>query len=731
MATFLIRDRPHLLERPQYGSPAVFCGRQEERAALTDWLCKRGADGRLPIFVLYDGPGGTGKSSLAYVWMKRDVVGDELPLPSDQPDEAKRSRVGSGWRTGLTVLWFSFYAEDGGGDFHSFLECAIEHLSHGTKRAEEYRDGKTLNYARLAEDVIECVTSAPTLLIWDGAERLLREFDANQRISKQDRGRETRLCADVNVQRFLVQLSASAYPRLLILSRIQFQDLIDTPRKELKLGGLAPQAAVHLLQQRSVRGLVSELEERAADYDFHPLALSNLAAAVTDDFSNEGDIRNAPRFDPGVPMRRRRRHVLDVAFKRRGDFARELLCRFSAVHGTLYLKLAHILVNGTEDRSNLAMTLSELSRHGLLTKDEKESAYRMHPIVREYAYAHLKNKSALHERLAKYYETKPLHPKRRDVSPVWLNAVKQFYRHTAKAHRYSDAYDIFRVEHTTKTKSGKLDLNDILFYVQGAYREYIELLRELFPSGIASPPAVEPNNQAFVLNDLALAYSCTGDPQCARFLLECGATLGLGIVRKARRDTLDWLSGKAAVATCFESLATVQMLLGNLALSEKYVYRSIRAYEDIRDAAERLQLRGESRLLHGNDEGLYDLALSKGAYLEYFTDIKFPYRVRAKLSLRTGDWHEIGSFYEKMRQSLEERGEGDIFYDILSAQGAIFNGDVVAADKAISFAEKAHKSVNAGMRFYRMGYEIKYLRGEISLLQSKPLAAEKWFQAAP
>ena len=218
MASFLTRDRPHLLECPPYGSPVAFFGRQEERVALTDWLCKRGADGLLPIFVLYDGPGGTGKSSLAYVWMKRDVVGDDLPLPKDSPDEAKRSRVGDGWRTGLTVLWFSFYVEDGGGDFYSFLERAIEHLSHKTKRSEDYRDGQRLNYARLAEDVIEYATTEPTLLIWEGAERLLREYDLSskgarhQETSRQRRESEARLCADVNVARFLAQLSGSVYP---------------------------------------------------------------------------------------------------------------------------------------------------------------------------------------------------------------------------------------------------------------------------------------------------------------------------------------------------------------------------------------------------------------------------------------------------------------------------------------------------------------------------------------
>ena len=610
MARFLSRDRPQLLECPPFPVARTFSGRHNERYRLSQWLCKYGEDGQIPIMLIHDGPGGTGKSTLAYVWMKRDVAGVDIPLPPDPKLEAKKSAVDVGWRTGLKVLWFSFYSDEGGGDFYGFLERAIEHFSDHTKRFTDYLCGTRLDWLRMAEDLRSLVTAQPSLIIWDGAERLLREYAplANGQDKSQGDASQSRLCADVNVARFLWGLSSCVDARLLILSRLPFADLENRPAKRERLDGLSPEAAVDLLRQRDVQGSDRELRERAADYRYHPLSLSNLAAAVTNDFATTGHIREAPTFEAGVPMDRRRRHVLEVAFKKRAPHLQELLSRVAAIREAISPQLLNLLssdIDQLTDHSRLGRDLAELARHGLLNKQQNDSGYSLHPLVREYAYKRLNDKQAVHDRLAEHYKVKPMTTGNSPVDRIWLDAAKQYFHHIARAGRHMDAYYFFysNAYSSQPHEQRGRDLNHILFYELGKYHDYLALLGELFPDGIRSLPDVDKRAQPFVLNDLALAYLSTGNLKIAQSLLERGYGIAVELVKSAELYSVPWAGGYKAMGQCLETLGEVKLKFGDLKGADRDLRRSIKCYSNLELAARCRQIAGSERIRMGDFEG--------------------------------------------------------------------------------------------------------------------------------
>jgi hypothetical protein len=688
--------------------------------------------------VIHDGPGGTGKSTLAYVWMKRDVVGEEIPLPPDSPAEAKRSRVSTGWQTGLNVLWFSFYSEEGGGDFYDFLGRAIEHFSDHIKRPEDYRRGVNVDWSSMAEDVRKLVANQHSLIIWDGAERLLHEYTpaapaANVRRSFLFKGDayQSRLCADWNIAKFLWGLSSCVNARMLILSRVPFADLENRPARQVQLKGLTPDAAVDFLKRRGVQGLDRELRKCAADYCYHPLSLSNLAAAITSDFATNGNIRDAPKFKAGIPMDRRRRHVLEVAFNKRAPHLQELLSRLAAISGLISPELVTLVSSDIDqlgDHTLLGPNLFELSRHGLLNKQRDEAGYGVHPVVREYAYERLIDKRAIHDRLAEHYRVQPAKSGNSPVDRPWLDAAEQYFHHLARANRYQDAYEFFYYSKANK-QCGR-DLNHILFYELGKYHDYINLLSELFPSGSGSLPTVKNILQPFVVNDLALAYGNVGNLKAAKSLLEQGYGVAYELVQGAKLYSLDWTGGNNAMGLCLEGLGNVKLRLGDLKAAEQDLLRSIGCYSNLLLAAERQRLAGMENIRIGDIErGKRDLEFSQMWYKQYHKVISFPFRHLAKLRICCGNWEEVKALYETVRKERKTAGSQEYFYDILLTWAELQKKDISSADQCLRFAEAAFQKLDSSLQYQRWGSEMKYLRGEISLAQGEIGDAEVQFNA--
>jgi len=503
--------------------------------------------------------------------------------------------------------------------------------------------------------------------------------------------------------------------RLLILSRLPFADLQNKPVAQVRLNGLSREAAVDFLTKRGVRGLERELRARAGDYNYHPLSLNNLAAAVTDDFGTDGDIRKAPRFEAGVPMDRRRRHVLQVAFNKRGAHLRELLSRLAAVREVISPDLANLLsseIHKVRDNTSVGRDLFELARHGLLNKQDDGSGYTLHPLVREYAYARLSNKRAIHDQLAKHYTVRPIIIGDSRVDRAWLNAAKQCFHHTARSGRYEDAYLFFyNAAHSSHIgENDGRDLNHIVFYELGKYNDYLALLSEFFPAGTSSLSSLKKEYQPFLLNDLALAHISTGDLKVAKGLATRGPKIAIELVRSATPYFGQWALGNKAMGLCLESLGQVNIRLGDLNEAERNLQRSIECYSNLELAA---HLRASQTLL-----------------TQYYKCIPYPFRVLALLLIYSGAWHEAEDFYGPIRENLTTLGSKDYFYDILWAMAALHDNDISAADQNLRSAETAFKNLGPTLQYQHWRFELKYMRGQISSARTELQDAENQFGAA-
>src|SRR5262249_11566281 len=216
-----------------------------------------------------------------------------------------------GWQAPLRVMWFSFYGYEGGGDYNKFLEEAVVHFSAGIVSPHDYTIDGRIDYSAIMMALLDILRTQRSLIVWDGAERLLAEYSEEAHLSLQTgQSSEALRCSELSVAQFLWCIASQKTSKLLLASRVPFADLREKAGvQEIPLEGLDPNSAVQFLRARGITGPSSLLEERAGDYKFHPLSLSNLVAALQADFEFQADIRADPPVDPGMPPDKRRAHV--------------------------------------------------------------------------------------------------------------------------------------------------------------------------------------------------------------------------------------------------------------------------------------------------------------------------------------------------------------------------------------------------------------------------------------
>ncbi|MCH7922292.1 MAG: tetratricopeptide repeat protein [Nitrospinae bacterium] len=566
-----------------YPLQEYFTGRVSERQMLTEWLT---GDQR-PVFVL-EALGGMGKSSVAWVWAKRDVADQVVPgLPEDSPEVQSSVRVPDDHKPEGLLFW-SFYKGEGGGTFHLFLERAITYCSDGTKTAQNYvseigPEDKRMDYAAMQADLVQILQQRRFLLVWDGAERLLREYGGLDATIREERDVEeldpdARDTIDPAVARFLRDVAGQASSRLLLTSRLYPRDLEDLAgAKKKELTGLGEDDAAAYLQARGIRGTRAELVSAATQYDFHPLSLTNLAAALLDDFDEEGDISAAPNYDETETLKNRREHILERAYERRTPHRRELVSRLAAMRGAIPKEVVRLLAEDMEDiqPETMGRDLSELVRHGLLRHPSPEQ-YDFHPVVRRYCYQRLEDKEKVHHRLIDYFSERAA-----EVDEVTsledLAPLIELYHHTVSAGGFDDACDLLYDQ-----------LGEPLYFRFGAYQTRIELLRALFPDGEDHLPRLKKEgDQAWTLNSLANSYSLSGQPRRAVRAFKLAVKLA------------ENLEIKENIAIGLGNLADMaQLPLGELAAAERNLQRSIELYREIENESREAVGHGElGRLL--------------------------------------------------------------------------------------------------------------------------------------
>jgi tetratricopeptide (TPR) repeat protein len=270
-----------------------------------------------------------------------------------------------------------------------------------------------------------------------------------------------------------------------------------------------------------------------------------------------GDIRVADRHRLLPKLKgKAQHHILEVAYNALDEQKATLLSRIAAFRSPMTYEAVSIFnPYGNEEQFDAA--LDELANRGLLFFDRERERYDLHPIVRQYAYDRLADKEGVHSRLRDYFAAGPL-DKDKVRSIEDLAPVIELYHHTVGSGRYDEACDLFHDR-----------LDELLFFVFGAYQTCIDLLRALFPDGEDSPPRLKDETaQGWTLNELANSYSLSGQSRSAV---------------RAFASALRLADSKANVAMSLRNLADDQLKLGELAAAQASLQRGIDVCREARD----------------------------------------------------------------------------------------------------------------------------------------------------
>ena len=477
-----------------YPLESNFKGRRKELAALDKWLADAAAN---PIFTII-ALGGTGKSALAWRWLS-DLQGRQA--------------------TAITkIIWWDFYQT--GSSVADFLADSLAFLGD----TPPTNDNQRLQMNRLRT----LLQAGRTLLVMDGAERLLRAY-SNMNAAYQgdeeiettsDQARYNRDTVDPVMSAFLRGLSQSPGSKSLITTRLLPRDLegqdgnILPGIKRINLTGLDPEDAYQLFRDLKVKASRAEVKAVSQPLGYHPLSLRLLAGYVANDPSTPNDLRAAADFDPNEKVvGQNQNHILQQAYNSLTQPAQQTLSKLAAFRGGVDWPVLQAVF---EDDKELQDNLLLLQRRGLLQRSTnldpitqlQITNYQLHPIVRRYAYDRLTNPTATHNQLASYFEAVPKPTKIQTLAD--LAPTIELYHHLARAGQYDEAMDL---------AYNRLGIP--MYFQFGAYLSYAELLQALFPDGESKLPRLKREDaQTWTLTALANSYGQAGRPNSAVPLFE-------------------------------------------------------------------------------------------------------------------------------------------------------------------------------------------------------------------
>lgn len=535
--------KPAFLYNVPYGLEMNPIGREDEQDILDSWL---NGDGNRPFFVMV-GLGGQGKSALTWNWLERQRTAGNLPP--------------------LTI-WWSFYTHDG--TARNLFQTILEHFNDDPSQYQGLR--------ALRDRAQEQLTHHPTLLVLDGAERILKAYAGSNAayVGDGDVGRtdDSRRCTDPLLGEWLRWL---ALPRLhqcqtLMSTRLFPADVMGRAGLPLMgvqrhdLTGLTAQTAQQLFAQHKHTLTLTQVQQLCEPVGYHPLSVAILLGAL-----QRFPVRDMSEVlqlaEPDLLGNRQR--ILQKAYDGLPPTAQHRLSQLAAfrdgiVWGVLedfwlygskvknkylqraYRFVAKKVVNGVTRIAQVQSELELLEKRGLLecthiTLDGKlVQRYDLHPIVRRFAYDQLSNPTDTHQQLISYFEAVP--------KPQHIQTLKELhpqlelYHHLIKAKQYETAFTLYQD-----------NLKDRLYYQLGAYQQEIALLQALFPDGVEQPLHwANDQQESYVLNDLAGVNYMLGDGQQAIAFLQrlnlisknndnkTNLAIGLGNWADAQTDVGQW-----------------------------------------------------------------------------------------------------------------------------------------------------------------------------------------------
>ncbi|CAO3455481.1 hypothetical protein [Azospirillum argentinense] len=338
--------------------PSDFIGRDDVRAQLTQWTQTSG--GVLVLFAL----GGMGKSTLARLWVDRDVKG----APPPEGGLYTPQFVEPEYRPKAT-FWWSFYEQNAG--FRQFLTAAWEWLS-----------GLKLNHnaapSELLADVCRHLEGDNFLIILDGFERELREYAQPFGVLSAPAAGE---CVDPLADEFLrVLRTAQRRSSVLITSRQVPSQLSASGSRVrlLSLSGFSDGDVLKFLRKHGIEGDDSRLLHVSARFGHHPLALRLLVGRL--EAEGVKNIAEAEKWSPISHLRSKTSHILQQAFLHLSENERAALRFLSASPDNLEKTIA-FQASGHLDHFRDA--LSGLERRGIIRI--ANDWIEVHPVVRSYA----------------------------------------------------------------------------------------------------------------------------------------------------------------------------------------------------------------------------------------------------------------------------------------------------------------------------------------------------------
>jgi tetratricopeptide (TPR) repeat protein len=496
-----------------------FVGRQTELNLLTEWIIGKDEMKEVRIFSVV-AIGGMGKSALTWKWFNEIAPQETKPLAGR--------------------MWWSFYESDA--RFENFIIRALAYVTRRTHQDIE----KNTKPGEREEMLLRLLDEQPYLIVLDGLERILLAYarmDAaylrddelddihitkviagsnglpngtNHAFYDQQRFRQT---ADPRSGQFLRRLTGLRKSRILVSTRLYPLVLQNYLGRRLLgcfalfLPSLSDDDALKLWRAYSVSGENEELLPLFNTFENHPLLLSVLASAIAGYRRVPGDFtawKNAnPKFNPyRLPISQVKTHVLEHALQGIDKSAKRVLNTVAAFRMPVnYAALASLLIGEGKTfwtEHCMHSVLNELEDRGLLGWNKRANRYDLHPIVRGVVWAGLDNttRDGMYEQLYDHFEAIPSIDENNVESLEDLTPAIELYNTLIGLGRYEDACDLFYER-----------LDDAMLYRLSAARQRAELLERLFPDGLDQLPRLsKPDDQAFTLNSLALAYNLSGQP---------------------------------------------------------------------------------------------------------------------------------------------------------------------------------------------------------------------------
>lgn len=514
---------------PPYVGGASFTGRARHLDELDDW-----ARSGEPVLVI-ESIGGMGKSALAWEWTAHRA-----------PEIGLRGR-----------FWWSFYEGTA-----SMVDFMVEALAHLTNRP--CRDVRGLDRVELARQFHAALCAEPHLVVLDGFERLLTAYyhiDASK-IHDEHVDQENRSVVDAFGLKIVRSLTRVTKSKVLLTTRLvpnglesEFTGLLAGVR-QLRLTGLSDADCHAMLEKLGIHITLSECVRFFRTMGNHPLLVGIVAGLVA-------KYRHAPMHfgrwlsDPAaggvlnlakLPLKRRRAHILDAAFRDLHPDHAEVLKYLSVFTGPVpweTIRNVNPLTNrhdeaetpqGAERRLDAALT--DLQDRCLTWWDRTTNTYDLHPVVRAYTYDQLDdvNRVRANEIVHQHFEALP--PENVDSATATKDLAQTVAMFTALvgANRVNDACRLW---------SRRLARP----YVEriGANHEIIALLTPLRHTGDIE-----------VIGDLSTALDVLGHHEEA---IELEYTLLKQNLTSDDTDSIGY--SLAALAVCHRSA-------GNLAISHRY-----------------------------------------------------------------------------------------------------------------------------------------------------------------